>query len=398
MKSKTVIYSLFILINLIASCALIYNPDFVEKLVVNDSGSTDISGSPGDVIGPGIGTLSGKINSYFKTSGLYVKIDTNADVKAVLHYPDWSFTFTNLPCGPHTFKLVLKDADGKELKSKSFTYNVPAYIATNGSDANTGNSPTNALLTIQNGVNLLPNGGYVFAGEGTNIMSSAIIINKSGIKIYGGWDGFYKTHTNQTVLWVQSAFISIMAITGCSNILVDGFLFLHSDAAGLNLNYVTNSHFSNISVISTWESCGVRMNACFSNYMNANVLSNYAWGGDCGGIYISGGESNTIDGLIANNSASGMGILSGGGIYMKDSMNNNIRATIRANNATYNGGGIFISGGSNNLIAGDILSNSCNSNGCGVFISNSDNNTFSGNISFNSNAGSGAGGGIYLYG
>lgn len=192
---------------LLASCQLLFNPDFSNK---SGLGPNDSSISLSETIGPGAPSISGTYIAY-STGGynIFVAIDGGTYTQASTSSPNWVLSNLNLPCGPHQVSVQLKNSSGDGKANNSFIYNVPAYVALSptGSDGNSGNTPSLPIMTIQTGVNLLATlgqkygqPGYIYVAAGTYTpnedgagglnspgVTGLSLTNFSNINLIGGW-------------------------------------------------------------------------------------------------------------------------------------------------------------------------------------------------------------------
>ncbi len=416
-----------------ASCGLFYNPDFADKIGVGNSGA-QFTGADGDVIGPGTGSISGTIKSYLKTSDLTASID-GSNYTVNFKYPDWTIPLTSLPCGPHSVKLILKGTDGKDAETKSFTYNVPAYVATNGSDGNAGNHPTNAFRSIQKGADVLTNltgTRYVYVGEGTYspVVNGGLNTNGAGvllqngpviynnISISGGWSSGFQNNNGKSILDENPSANDVIHINGVTNMNINNFtikngsngiftgsgtmlislsnLIIESNTTGVNFNGISN----NINALirnnnnTNGDGSGININSSGARYsiINGTIVSNRS-SGYGGGIVISGAASSiTVNASVTWNTAG----TTGGGIWINSSHNNVINSTVAWNDAGDSGGGIYISGfSSGNIINGSVGNNSAATNGGGIYIEYSSDNIISSSAVISGNTAN-SGGGVYM--
>ncbi len=412
---------------LMSSCQLFYNPDFNNKAAVGGSPTNGIT-PMSEIIGPGVTNFTGTYTSYVKGYNVYVSIDGGTSMLATMNYPAWSTGMLNLSCGPHKVSVQLEDSSGNVKDSKNFIYNVPAYVATSGSDtANKGNTPASPFKSIQQGANSLSNiiklngqPGYVYVAAGTYTTAGGELnpfndsaglylnVDHSNINILGGWDSnFQVRNTSGTSVINMNGAASCnyaIQIANCGFSLIDGFTVENSYNTGIGFINSTNNVLTNL-IISNNPGGGVYIYYSPWNIISAIIIGNVNSASDGGGISILNSHNITLNGLISNNSTQ-IGY-NGGGISLEGGYNNTINANISFNMAVCDGGGIFIYSESNDFINSPVINNSGNQSdtangGGGIAIEGSSFITVNGVISNNYASGGltsvSLGGGIYLFG
>lgn len=289
----------------------------------------------------------------------------------------FSAPFIDVIIGDNTTNIRYYGGDtlGNISSTNSNTYTFfcdKIYVSTDGNDANDGKTCANAVLSIQNAIELAVSYGYnnVYVEAGTYMqgagLSNSMVANKyAGIKInganninlIGGWDNGFSTQSGYSILdGTGTSPYHVIWVQDLTNFTINGFVVQNGDA---NLSSPPQ------------HQCG-------------------------GGLYFKNvSNSLIINCIIYNNHAS-----CGGGIYMQNCDHNNIDGNIHNNIATEDGGGIYFKNGGTNTISGSILSNIANINGGGVYIFNtSTNNTFTGSCVIRWNTVTGGavsdGGGVY---
>jgi hypothetical protein len=323
------------------------------------------------------------------------------------------------------------------------------YVSTNGSDLKSGYDKTMPILTIQKAVDLAVDGTVIYIARGiyddAKGLENGVKINKSNIRLLGGWDSNFSLQTGYSDLDRYNIGL-IIDITNVSNVIIDGFN-IYRNYPGTPFNTgsgirimdssfctITNCIISNIIVdntsggifMSNCSSCGIhgiiknnagngiKMTYCRSNIINCNITGNngcgfsanycssntilgsFSYNSSCG-IDINRSTNMVISGTINNNST----VNWGGGICIALSQNITVSGAVKNNYTTaYTagfGGGLHIEESRNCSINADISGNSSVFGG-GVFIGGGGNNMIGGNISSNSTASWGAGGGLNIEG
>ncbi len=277
------------------------------------------------------------------------------------------------------------------------------YVASNGSDTNSGTNKTEPFLNLQKALDMASDGasinvalGVYTNGNGLNIPETgtgAVIINKNNIRLLGGWDADFTSRSGYSELDGNKLLYHIIFILNSSHILIDGFVIRNGSAT----NSASPDNYGG----------GIVMTNCSHCTLSNTVVSNNSGGGiaDISGrentfdLTVTGnpgtgiivyGTSNTIEGVICSNHA---GLQNGGGVSVSGSFNN-INAFICWNTSGANGGGGSI-GGVSNTVGGCIMSNSCDLYGGGIYFWNSSFNIMSALVSSNSAL---AGGGVEFEG
>jgi hypothetical protein len=192
------------------------------------------------------------------------------------------------------------------------------YVATNGSDLNSGTSTTSPLRNIQTALSNAAVLGYktVYVSEGlyTNndglnppvtggFTNSGVVITNDNIRLIGGWDitftaraaGHYSVLDGIVDPGIK--FLDrLILVMNSTNILIDGFLTRNGHAFTPDTSFPKGGgiFFSNVS---------------FSTLTNVVVSNNYGWLG--GGLAFDHSFNNTIYGIFQNNS----GGYGGGGFF-----------------------------------------------------------------------------------
>ncbi len=396
---------------LMSSCQLFYNPDFTNKTLAGSSPTNNIT-PMSEIIGPGVTNFTGTYTSYVKGYNVYVSIDGGTSMLATMNYPTWTTGSLNLSCGPHKVTVQLEDSSGNVKDSKNFIYNVPAYVATSGSDtANKGNTPASPFLSLQAGADSVTNlmkvnacPGYVYVAAGTytpgsglnNAPLNGLILNAphSYINILGGFVNNYQSRSGICVLdeGNVSASRNVIQISGSTAVIIDSFILCRAgNCLGMFINNAYNNILTNLIISNNLG--GIYINNSSGNIISAGIYNNSPKNPG-GGIYMTGSFNNTINGIISNNYSQHC---SGGGIYISGGYNNTINTTITCNYVytADGGGGLLLTNEYNDIINGNIISNSSSGvNGGGIAIENGSNITVNGIIS--NNYSSVDGGGIYL--
>lgn len=305
------------------------------------------------------------------------------------------------------------------------------YVATNGSDANSGLSPATAMLTIQDAIERAVDYGVtnVYVAEGVYYgnkglydtggfnMYAGIYIMRDNINLVGGWNSDFTTQTGRSILdGDNNRIYHVITAEGVTNITINGFVIKNAyanssdaiDGAGggilfNNVNYslITNCIISNNKA--DYYGGGVHLDG-IDNTINAIIANNTSGMGGAG-LYMEGTTSNnTINGSICYNSGDGILLYSSystinASIYNNTSSGiagggkfNTISGSIYSNSS----GGMSMHYAYNNNISSSIYNNTCSYSGGGVSLDTCTNNTFSGYIT-NNTAGNGfVGGGVYF--
>ncbi len=127
---------------------------------------------------------------------------------------------------------------------------------------------------------------------------------------------------------------------------------------------------------------GIRVKSGTLTMQNSNVTNNTAKYG--GGIYVDyAGTLNMSGGSIANNTTSGSGSGSGGGIYANNGTVNLSDGSIANNSSSDNGGGIYMESGKIVMSGGSITGNTSTFWGGGIYLNGSKMELSGGTISNN---------------
>ncbi len=283
------------------------------------------------------------------------------------------------------------------------------YVNVNAIGLNDGSSWYNAFTHPQNAINTASSGDQVWVAKGTytsNTPPNYVITMKTGIEIYGGFNGTENSlternyTTNETILNGESSVYHVVIGTDFSRI--DGFTITGGNSSSTSLDNDGGGMY-NINCSPVIVNCIFRNNNA-SNYMtssfgggiyndggssstieNCSFIENSSWGGgaisnfnsspiirNCrftnnsiakstgmgGAIYNYNSTSEisncVFDGNFYNESASG----SGGGIY-NDSSSPNIKNCLFINNHVGRyGGGMYNNGGSPVIINCTFTNNS----------------------------------------
>lgn len=336
--------------------------------------------------GPTSGTLTNEAftiqltttanNGYFSTNGSAFEAFP-MNTKDIIINVDSTLKFYGSSDGLHT--------SSTQTTHYSIRHNEQIYVSTSGNDANDGKTFANAVLTIQKAVELVKTYSYanvyVEAGtyqQGTGLSNNVAINNYAGVNIVdissfnliGGWNAAFDTQNGVSILDGQNSLHHIIWVENISNLTIDGFIIQNGNGLG-----------------SSSRGGGIYSINCQSNTINAIVANNTAAFG--AGICIRYGSHNTINGTISNN----IGV-AGGGVFLEYSDTNTISGTVSKNTASNRAGGIDIYGSSYNTITGTVSSNiAIDSEGGGIHLYIGKHNIISGVIFGNV---SDSGGGVYI--
>jgi len=358
-----------VILSVLTSCQLLFNPDFSNKSAIGGNTSTSLNPS-GDVIGPGAPSISGTYNEYLSGYNIFVSIDGGTYTQASENYPNWTLNNINLKFGPHKVIVQLQDSGGNVKSSNIFVYNVPAYVAAYGNDSQAGNTPSAAFALLQTGANHVSNltKGFVFAAAGTYSQgldfSSAVYSN---IVIQGGWINNFQSRNGTSVINLNGSGGYIFNLDGSLNITIDGITAENGgeigNVSGVYINCSTNITLTNMIITGDLYG-GIDLIGSLSNNISATVINNHPSSSQNGagiGIYL-GCTNAIINGIISNNYATS----TGGGISVFKAYNTTINAMVANNNASTSGGGIYISYATNVIINGPVINNIATSGG-GIF-------------------------------
>ncbi|MGA2141332.1 MAG: hypothetical protein ABSG94_02820 [Brevinematales bacterium] len=349
---------LFISALLACSCQLLGNPDFNNKNGMGVPGAS--LNNANEANGPGSPSLTGKFTSYQSGFKVNVSIDGGTYTQASINYPYWVLQNQNLACGPHMISARLVDSGGNIKDSQNFIYNVPAYVDINfGRDAYAGNTPSNPFKSVQAGIDGVTNFIYKTGYPGNVFVSAGSYTPANGGIFSSGNAGIYLnsltppySYINISGGWMNNFLsrsgVSILDMTGTQSPVVDLSGSSHIIKLGSNssFNFITNS-------LITGNGQGVWIVNSMENNVSAVIFNNTGLGSGAG-VNISGTSfSNSINGIISNNiSTSG----DGGGIYMAGTSYNTINASVIGNTAL-DGGGIYIDLEQNDTINGNVINN-----------------------------------------
>jgi parallel beta-helix repeat protein len=263
------------------------------------------------------------------------------------------------------------------------------HVVPCGDDTANGLTWETAKKTIQAGIDACPSGGEVWVRHGTYYGG---VYPKEGTGLYGGFAGDETVRAerdpraNKTIIdaLYQGSWPAVMANVGNARATIDGFVIRHGPAGGIFFGF--DAHITNNVIISN-NGPGISCENSSVLIANNTITQNGAMSG--AGIDISGGTVTITGNTISGNAATS----AGGGIYCHNSasvvITNN---TIRANTAAQGAGVSLASSASvrNNVISG----NTATTRGGGVYVSGGTvgvcNNTVTNNA-----APASAGGGIY---
>ena len=297
------------------------------------------------------------------------------------------------------------------------------YVNKNATGANNGNSWIDAYTTIQAGIDdadIADEEVWVakVAAEGTY---PEAIIMKSGVKLYGGFNGTETARsqrnwtTNITTINASTArsgspAYHVVRMTAITNSTIDGFTIKGGNADGgtdldkrgggiycfniNNTNTITNNTISGNSAGDSnrgWGGgiyCYGSSPAITNNTISGNSIG---WDGYGGGIYCYGSSPTITNNTITGNSAlSNFG--SGGGICCESSSSPIItNNTIAGNSATGNGSGIYCDSSSPSITNNTIAGNSAGNYGGGIYCHYSSSPTITNNTISENSAVSGGG-------
>ncbi len=227
-----------------------------------------------------------------------------------------------------------------------FAYAVPHYVSPTGNDANDGLTWGTAKATIQPAINDASSGDEVWVAAGTYSTQGTSITAKTGVSMYGGFNGTETLRdqrnsitnislidgidTNHNILQLPSN--SVMTIDGFS--IKNGFIgiLLYSGAAPIiSNNIITNNIDHN-------SSGGGIQGDSGSPIITGNTISNNTAYLSGGGIFYVAGSPTITNNTITNNTTLHG---SGGGIWVGNQCSSIIIGnTISANTANTYGGGI----------------------------------------------------------
>jgi PKD repeat protein len=266
--------------------------------------------------------------------------DNNGTTDSTLQNPSYTYATP----GTHTVKLTVTDPDGSDVETK--TKYIQVYDGTvhvhgiNGDDANYGTTWSEAVKTIQRGLDLAGNTGWtVLVANGTytgtgnkdlNFHGKAIRLTSVGgatnciIDCEGSGRGFY-FHSGET-----------------ADSIVEGFAIRNGNTCGGGI-YCSGSSptITECTIIgntsSTYAGAGICCGGSSAKITNCTIMNNIT-GVTGGGIYCSGGSPTITDCAITGNTTTGR---FGGGIYCSVSDCKIINCAITDNAATgeYSGGG-----------------------------------------------------------
>jgi len=214
------------------------------------------------------------------------------------------------------------------------TCTVTCYVATTGSDLNTGTSAAFPLRNIQTGIDEVNDGGEVIVAAGT--YTENLTIDSRELLITGAGAGATIIDGDATaqVFEINGSDVTIDAVT------------ITNGAGGGGTGGGVNSNFSDVIIT--------------DSLITDNV------GGSGAGVLAALGGSMTITGSTISDNTSTFG---GGGIYMSVGPDLTlVDSTVSGNSAPQFGGGVTVSRAGPALIEGStIVGNSAGTNGGGIW-------------------------------
>ncbi len=305
------------------------------------------------------------------------------------------------------------------------------YVATNGSDTNSGANKTEPFKNIQKAVDTAADGavinvaqGIYTNGDGLNYSetgSGIVILNKKNIRLIGGWNEDFSETNGYSELDGNKELYHIIFISNSSHIFLDGFVLRNGNATNVPSEYKGGGVFviksSNCTLsngiisnnIAKESGGGIYISKCFYNTINMNIYNNSA--GYAGGMLADHCTNTAITGNVNSNSGGGLEIdyssntvincgitgnnaVQGGGIYFFWSPVNTVGGNISSNTALYDGGGIYFNNCPFTSVNAVIAGNSANRGG-GLYVENgTSHSVINGNITGNTAQ---LGGGVYIY-
>lgn len=221
------------------------------------------------------------------------------------------------------------------------------YVATNGSDANTGLTKSDPLLSIQKAVELAVAAGQtpsIYVQEGyyttnaglTNAGIAIALTNGHNFSFYGGCDANFEQQAGHTsILDGRNVLDKLFSVSDSTNIVLNGFLFIRGNAT-----------------VNNWGGAILLGGVYHSLITNCGFLTNNGFNG--GAVCVSNSGTNVISAFFANNTGG-----SGGALYIFGvSYANGIYSSFSNNTASSSGGAIYFFGGGNStIISGAFIGN-----------------------------------------
>lgn len=246
------------------------------------------------------------------------------------------------------------------------------YVSSTGSDTGDGLGDDSPKATLDAGLALAQAIGadHLYVGGDFDLDSVWLITNLEDMAISGGWNSNFTAQDDISILSCAPGLEHVIFLSNCTGVSLSNFVL-----TGGNASYGGGG--------------GLLMMRSESNIIDCIITNNSAttFGG---GVSLRNSAWNTISGLLTGNDST----FYGGGIYLFYSSSNTVTAAI-SNNSSGMGGAAFLTGGYRNTLTGDINNNTASSNGGGVYLEDSHYNTIAGNV-FNNTAITN-GGGIYIY-
>lgn len=373
MNKKAVIPFSFLFILSLISCADLFQNGDLSLLAETSRGDITISDP---LVTPSLFekrvvtnlTLSVKSESSFEV--VSVEADLTAlgggTVNLVKSGSTWSsmLYIQSENAGTLAVRFIARSKTGKIVEAKYninvFTYG-SVYVATNGNDNNTGLSISNAVKTIQKGVDIAEEKGiyevWITGGVYDQILNDACLNMKSGLLIQGGFSLDFSsrdTVMTPTIIDGMGSVSHVVTAYSVKNTVLNGLsirngkaegylgydgsgagiLLLNSDIRLINVvlsnNLSTNiggGLFSYNSILtisngmivknSSSKGGGLAFISCPSVIINSSLITNNTATGYGGGIF----DNNSVINLSTNLFHDNISILGGGGAYfMSDSV------------------------------------------------------------------------------
>lgn len=271
----------------------------------------------------------------------------------------------------YTVTLTVTDDQTNVSDSFIFTSKPAVYVSTyDGSSAGSGLTPQTAKDSLQDGVNLMENGYFLFYhGSETNVATTTVTA-KSNCVISGGWNPAFTTGGGESTLVMTGTNESVLTMNDCMSISISNFCFTGAENDG-----------------SSFAGGGISMTSSDSNVVVCDITGNTAYVG--GGLLLDYSDYNVFWGQISENAAE-----IGGGVYESQSLSNSYYSDVLNNVAQSDGGGFFIQEGYGTWMSGTISNNVAGGDGAGLHFSFCTNVLLSGTVLENKAIQNG--GGIYL--
>lgn len=334
------------------------------------------------------------ISLSIKATSPYEVVSVEADLSALgggtvnlLKSGDtWSASlyFQSENAGNLAIRFIAKSKTGK-IGMTNYNVNVitygSVYVATNGSDANEGLTSSNAVRSLQKGIDIAAEKGIYEVLVSTGIYdqsANGICANlRSGLNIKGGYDLTFSSRnivSTPSVIDGLGTATHVIAAYSVQNTIMDGFIIRNGNASG----------------VVGFDGCGgglLAINSTVSIYgMN---LSNNTAGKLGGGFFIYNSQISSSNCQYSANRAE-----KGGGLGIISSALNILDSVLRNNYSADLGGAIYAYSSSIHMDTNRFVDNTCIAGGGAVYSKMGncaiEHSEFNGNHATNSYWGGGA--------